>query len=259
MLRIVLTALLMMIATPAIAGETITYMDGDVVLEGYLARADTNATGKPAPVILIVHQWKGLGDYEKMRADLLAKQGYNALAIDIYGKGVRPATNEEAGAEAGKYKSNPALARKRLTAALDYAKSLEAVDTKNIAVIGYCFGGTMALELARSGADIKTAISFHGNLASAAPVTKPGIIKATIQVHHGAADPYVPETEVAAFIQEMNAAGADWMLNQYSGAVHGFTHKEYGNDPSKGVAYNEKADQRSWAAALDLLKTTLNP
>lgn len=256
-LKTLIFAVALFIALPAHAGETLSYSDGDVTLEGYLARAEGVADDSEAPAILIVHQWKGPGAYERSRADMLAALGYNAFVVDMYGKGVRPDTAEAAGAEASKYKGDPALARKRLQAALDYVRTLAGVDTGNIAVIGYCFGGTMALELARSGADIKAAISFHGGLSSKAPVTAPGTIKASVQVHHGAADKFVPPEEVRQFTAEMDEAGADWMLTFYSGAVHSFTEKEAGNDPSTGVAYNEKADQRSWAAALDFLKSAL--
>lgn len=254
-LRHILAAALMLFATPAFAGETLLYKDGDVTLEGYLARAE-GVTGN-APTVLVVHQWKGPGEYERSRADLLAAQGYNAFVIDMYGQGIRPKTPEDAGAEAGKYKNDPVLARKRLNAALDFIKTQKGVNGSDIAIIGYCFGGTMALELARSGADIKAAISFHGGLASKAPVTGPGIIKAAIQIHHGAADPHVPHEEVHGFTHEMNAAQADWVLTMYSGAVHSFTEKAAGNDPSTGSAYNEKADRRSWESALNFLKSAL--
>jgi dienelactone hydrolase len=241
------------ILTPfaALAGETVEYKDGDTVLEGYWAPAKDE---KNAPVVLVIHQWHGLGAYEKGRADMLADMGYNALAVDMYGKGIRPVSNEDSGKEATKYKSDSALARKRITAALDYAKSRPGVDASRIAAMGYCFGGTMALELARSGADIDGAISFHGALATPTPVKEPGIIKAAVQVHHGAADPMVPPEEVRGFLDEMNAADADWMVTKYAHAVHSFTEKEAGNDPSKGVAYNEKADKRSWSATEDFLE-----
>ncbi|MDB5491489.1 MAG: dienelactone hydrolase family protein [Micavibrio sp.] len=258
-LRSVIFSLLMLIAAaPAFAGETVTYMDGDMKLEGYLARAQNDISGRPSPIVLIVHQWKGLTAYERMRADMLAQQGYNALAIDMYGQGVRPASDADAGTEAGKYKNNPALARKRLQAALDYAHTLKAIDTTRIGVIGYCFGGGMALEVARMCAnDVKAVVSFHGDLTSKAPVTKAGVIAASVQVHQGAEDPHVPPAQVAGFEQEMRAAGADWMLIQYSGAVHAFTQQDAGNDPSKGAAYNQKADLRSWNVASDFLRTTL--
>ena len=255
-LRLILSVILMALTAPALAGETLVYKDGDVTLEGYLARAE--GVSGDTPVVLIVHQWKGPGEYERSRADLLAAQGYHAFVIDMYGQGIRPQTPQAAGAEAGKYKNDPVLARKRLNAALDFIKTQPGIDGSNIAIIGYCFGGTMALELARSGADIAAAISFHGGLASKAPSTAPGVIKAAIQVHHGAADPHVPEAEIRAFTEEMTQAGADWSLTMYGGAVHSFTEKEAGNDPSKGAAYNEKADLRSWAAALNFLNEAFN-
>lgn len=235
------------------AGETVIYKDGDTELEGYWAPNACKVDNVPGPVVLIVHQWKGLGDYEKSRADMLANKCYNAFAVDVYGKGIRPVTNELAGQEATKYKNNPTLARRRMTVALQYAKSRAGVDPEKIAVMGYCFGGTMALELARSGANIKGAVSFHGGLGTKAPVTKPGIIKAALQIHHGAADPLVPPEEVTGFINEMNSAHADWMFSRYAGAVHSFTDKSAGNDPSDGVAYNAKADRRSWEGLLDFL------
>lgn len=253
MFRALLIALGLMLAGPAMAGEPVTYQDGDVTLEGYLARS----MDPDAPIVMIVHQWKGLGEYEKSRADMLATEGYNAFAIDMYGQGIRPQDPESAGAEAAKYKNNPTLARQRLNAALEYAKTIENADTSRIAIIGYCFGGTMALELARTGADIKSAISFHGGLATNAPVTQPGIIKASVAVHHGADDPHVKAGEVKSFLDEMKTAKADVVFTSYSGAVHSFTEPAAGNDNSKGAAYNEKADHRSWSAALAFLKETL--
>lgn len=236
------------------AGETVSYKDGTTELEGYYVPS-TCKSPAAAPVVLVIHQWMGLTDNEKMRADMLAHACYNAFAVDMYGKGIRPKNTDEAGTLATLYKNDPALGRRRITAALDFVRNGIAANSKHkIAVIGYCFGGTMALELARSGADIKGAISFHGGLSTPAPVTQPGIIKAAIQVHHGADDPLVPSKEVEAFTKEMNSANADWSLTQYAHAVHAFTQREAGNDPSSGVAYNEKADRRSWQAALGFLK-----
>lgn len=234
------------------AGESVLYHDGGTELEGYWAKAECGAGN--APTVLVIHQWKGLTDNEKTRANMLAKQCYNAFAVDMYGKGIRPANNEDAGKEATIYKNDPTLARRRISAALDFARKQPGVDTAKIAAIGYCFGGTMALELARSGADVKGVISFHGGLGTPAPLTEPGVIKASVQVHHGAADPMVPPAEVKAFEDEMNTANADWSLTSYAHAVHSFTQKESGDDPSKGVAYNEKADTRSWSAASAFLK-----
>lgn len=244
-------------AGPAFAGETVAYQDGDTVLEGYWAPANCNDHGMPAPTVIVIHQWMGLTDYEKMRADMLAAQCYNAFAADMYGKGVRPVNKDEAGNQASLYKKDPALARKRINAALNYVRSRSGADAGRIAAIGYCFGGTMALELARSGADIAGAVSFHGGLSTPARVTKPGIIRAAVQIHHGAADPFVPQEEVTGFMKEMDEAGADWTLTQYADAVHAFTQKNAGNDSSTGAAYNEKADRRSWTAMIDFLGETL--
>ena len=255
MIRTLAFILMMFMTAPAFAGETLTYADDDTTLEGYLARADDDN----APLVLIVHQWKGLGAYEKQRADKLAAAGFNAFAIDMYGKDIRPKTTEEATAESSVYKNDPVLARKRLNAALTYVRTLTGVDDSRIAIIGYCFGGTMALELARSGADILSAVSFHGGLATKSTPSAPGSIKASILVHHGAADPFVPQEEVHLFMEEMNTANADWALTQYADAVHSFTEREAGNDPSKGAAYNQKADIRSWASTLDFLAETLKP
>jgi dienelactone hydrolase len=252
------TALItLLFATPAWAGETVQYRDGDLVLEGYFAPSQCGE-GK-APVVLIVHQWMGLGDYEKSRADMLAEKCYNAFAVDMYGQGVRPTTKAAAGAQSSIYKNSPAMARGRMNAALDYVRRRTDVDPTRVAAIGYCFGGTMALELARSGAPLDAAISFHGGLSSKAPVTQPGAIKAAIQVHHGADDPHVPAAEVEGFIKEMNTAEADWVFTSYADAVHAFTEKEAGNNPASGAAYNAKADRRSWAATLDFLGENLAP
>ncbi len=254
MLRIFAFILTLMIGSNAMAGETVTYKDGDTTMEGYLARAD-----KPgAPVVLVFHQWMGLTDHEKQRADMLAAAGYNAIAVDMYGQGVKPKDQSEAGTLATKYKSDVKLAHRRIQAAVDYAKLLEGVDTARIAAIGFCFGGTMALELARMGLDdVKSVVSFHGALATPAPVTTPGAVKAAISIQHGAADPMVPPAEVKAFTEEMNAAKADWFFTEYAYAVHAFTQVDAGNDPAKGVAYNEKADKRSWAAMLAFFAETL--
>ncbi|HPF78973.1 MAG TPA: dienelactone hydrolase family protein [Alphaproteobacteria bacterium] len=231
------------------AGETKLYKDGDVTLEGYLAMPDPDKFKGERPAILIAHQWKGLGEYEKRRADMLADLGFIAFAVDVYGQGIRPKTTQEALTEATKYKSDPDLARRRMSAALDYVQTLPFVDKGKIAAIGYCFGGTMVLELARSGAKINGVVSFHGNLATTKPAQK-GDVKAPILIHHGAVDPVVTQYEVENFKKEMGEAQADWHMIVYADAVHAFTEKEAGDDPSDGAAYNEKADKRSWAYTL---------
>lgn len=229
-------------ANAAIRTETVEYKHGDLTLEGHLAYEDSVQT--PRPAVLIVHQWKGLGDYEKKRAEMLAQMGYVAFAVDIYGKGVRPQETARASAEAGKYKSNRALLRERVNAGLDALRKQKFVDKKRIAAIGYCFGGTTVIELARSGADIAGVVSFHGALDSPNPEDGKKI-KCRVLALHGADDPFVPEADVAAFESEMRAGKVDWQLIKYGGAVHSFTDWN-ADGKMKGAQYDERADKRSW-------------
>ena len=232
-------------AAAQIHTELIEYKHGDAVLEGYLAY-DTGIKGKRHGV-LIVHQWKGLTDYEKKRAEMLAKLGYNVFALDIYGKGIRPQSSQEAGAEAGKYKSNRDLLRARAQAGLAVLQKHELTDPKRVAAIGYCFGGTTVIELARSGADVAGVVSFHGGLDSPHPEDGRNI-KCKVLALHGADDPNVPPKDLAAFEDELRQAKVDWQLVKYGGAVHSFTDWNAGDNPQQGAAYNEKADRRSWEA-----------
>lgn len=236
---------LVSVASAEIKTETVEYKQGETTLEGFHAYDDLLSGKRPS--ILVVHQWKGLGDYEKKRAGMLAKMGYNVLAVDIYGKGIRPTSPKEAGALAGKYKTDRALLRERVTAGLETLKKNQFTDPKKIAAIGYCFGGTTVLELARSGADVTGVVSFHGGLSSPTPEDAKNI-KAKVLALHGADDPNVPVAEVEAFGKEMHDAKVDWQLVAYGGAVHSFTDWNAGNDNAKGAAYNEKADKRSWEA-----------
>ncbi|MCL4790304.1 MAG: dienelactone hydrolase family protein [Verrucomicrobia bacterium] len=226
----------------AIHTETVEYNHGDVTLEGHLVYDDANRTTRPA--VLISHQWKGLSDYEKKRAEMLAKLGYVVFAVDIYGKGIRPKDAASAGAEAGKYKSDRTLLRARVNAGLETLRKQKFVDPKRIAAIGYCFGGTTVIELARSGADVAGVVSFHGALDSPKPEDGKNI-KCKILALHGADDPFVPEKDIAAFESEMRDAGVDWQLVSYGGAVHSFT--DWNADGSmKGAKYDKRADERSW-------------
>lgn len=228
----------------AIVEKTVEYEQGGVKLEGFHTY-DDEIEGK-RPGILIIHQWTGLTDYEKMRAKMLAEMGYNVFAADVYGKGVRPQP-PAAGEEAGKYKADRGLYRARMLAGLDILKNDEHTDVARIAAIGYCFGGTGVLELARVGTKIAGVVSFHGGLAAAEGMeAQKGKIPAKILCLHGADDPHVPVAEVDAFQAEMRNAGADWQFNSFGGAVHAFTQKLAGDDPSTGAAYNKKADHRSW-------------
>lgn len=234
--------------------EAVEYKQGDTVLEGFLAY-DSASTVR-GPGVLIVHQWKGLGAYEKKRAEMLVKLGYTVFAVDIYGKGVRADNAKDASALAAKYKSDRALLRARVNAGLDVLRKNSRVDGGRLAAMGYCFGGTTALELARSGADVRAVVSFHGGL-NTPNTTDAKQIKGKVLALHGADDPFVPPAEVAAFSDEMRQAGVDWQLVSYGGAVHAFTDWNAGRDNSKGAAYNEKADLRSWEAMKVFLAESL--
>ncbi len=225
--------------------EAVAYKAGDTVCEGFLAY-DKAVTGA-RPGVLIAHQWKGLGDYEKKRAVMLAELGYTAFAVDVYGQGVRPANPQDAGALAGRYKGDRALLRSRMNAGFEVLKKNPLADPKRLSAIGYCFGGTAVLELARGGAELNGVVSFHGGLSSPTPADAKNI-RGKVLVLHGADDPFVKPDEVAAFGDEMRAAKVDWQLFSYGGAVHAFSDFGAGNDNGKGAAYNEAADRRSWAA-----------
>jgi dienelactone hydrolase len=184
-----------------------------------------------------------------MRVEKLAEAGYVALAIDMYGQGIRPKTPEECGKQAGIYRGDRALMRARARAGLDELLKNPLVDPSRVAAIGYCFGGGVALELARSGAPLAGVVSFHGNLDTPNP-DDARQIKGKILVCHGADDPFVTAEQVTAFEKEMRDAKVDWQLIKYGNAVHSFTRPDSGDDPSKGAAYNAAADRRSWAAML---------
>lgn len=232
-------------AEASLKTKTVEYKQGNTVLEGYMAWDD--ASGARSPGVLIVHEWTGINDHMRQRAEMLAKLGYVAFAADIYGKGIRPTDQSEASKNAGIYKNDRPLMRARVRAGLDELKKQQRVDPNRIAAIGYCFGGTTVLELARDAADIQGVVSFHGGLSTPTPLDAKNI-KARVLALHGADDPFVKVAEVAAFQEEMRMGGVDWQFVSYGSAVHSFTNKAAGTDNSKGAAYNEKADKRSWEA-----------
>lgn len=229
-------------ALAGIVEKPVEYSADGIVFEGWAAYDDKDAAKRPA--VLVIHQWTGVSDNEKMRARMLAKLGYNVFCADVYGKGIRPQP-PAAGAEAGKYKKDRALLRQRVNTALQVLLKDPRTDITRVACIGYCFGGTAAIELARHGAPVKGVVSFHGGLDS--PTPEDGRhIKGKLLALHGADDPFVPAADIAAFEKEMKEAGVDYQLVSYPGAVHAFTQKAAGDDNSKGAAYNEAADKASW-------------
>ena len=232
-------------AQAAVRTETFEYHDGETVLEGHLAYDDASQIQRPG--VLVVHDWKGLNDYAKKRADQLAGLGYVALAVDMYGKGVRAQTHDEAAKLSSVYRDDRQLMRRRILAGYEELKKRPQVDPGRIAAIGYCFGGTSVLELARSGADVAGVVTFHGGLSNPNPEDARNI-KGKVLVLHGADDKFVSPEGVEAFKKEMDAAGVDYKFVAYPGAVHSFTVPSAGNDPSTGMAYNEEADRKSWEA-----------
>jgi dienelactone hydrolase len=218
--------------------KSVTYKHGETELEGYLALPPKFDFTKKTPAVLVIHDWQGLQEYAESRARQLAMLGYVAFAADVYGKGVRPVDPKECAVCAGKYRDDLALLRGRVTAALEELKKQQGVDETKLAAIGYCFGGTCVLELARSGAPVAAVVSFHGGLGTKLPA-EPGTIKSRILVCHGEADTRV-NAEVPAFKEEMTKSQAKMEFVSYPEAQHGFT--------KPGPAYQQKADVESWAA-----------
>jgi len=227
-----------------ISKNLLDYHDNDTVFEGFVSYPKNNTYKRPG--ILLIHEWTGVGNFVKSKAIELAKMGYIAMCADIYGKGVRPKNPEEALKISTIYKNDRALLRSRLILALNELKKLKNVDCNKLAVIGFCFGGMAALELARANSEIKGAVSFHGSLNTPEEF-KEKYIKPKILVLHGAEDPLISQSEVLDFINEMKNAQADWQMHIYGGAYHSFMNPESGDNRQIGIAYNEKIAHRAWS------------
>lgn len=231
--------------------EKVIYESAGTKLEGMIAYDDK--VKKPVPGVIVFHEWMGNGPYTEQRAKELAQLGYVAFAADVYGQGVRPKDAKEAGELAGKFKNDRKLMRERAQAALKALSENKRVNKEKVSAIGYCFGGTVALELARDGAPLTSVVSFHGGLGAPVKAEK---MTPRILVLHGGDDPYVPQTEVQEFQEEMRKAKADWQFIAYGNTVHSFTNPEAGNDPSKGAAYNETSAKRAWNQMVAFFKET---
>lgn len=226
------------------------YQHQDTALEAFFAGDDNR--NEPRPGILIAHMWAGRVPFVCEKAEELAMLGYPSMALDMYGKGVIGQSVEENSALMAPFTDDRGLLQSRMQAALDLLKAQPEVDADNIIVLGYCFGGMCALDLARSGADIAGAISMHG-LLGAPGNTEGKTIKAKILMLHGQDDPMAPPAHVQAIQSELTDAGCDWQMHVYSNTVHAFTNPD-ANDPSHGTVYSETADRRSWAATLDFIQ-----
>lgn len=223
-----------------------TTPSGDTILRGYIAY-DDSIKGK-RPGILVVHEWWGLNDYARKRARMLAKLGYTALAVDMYGDGKQAAHPKEAQAFAEQVMKNLDEERARFVAALELLKSQESVDPERIGAIGYCFGGGVVLQMAREGLDLDGVVSFHGLLTTTHPAV-PGKFKGKIMVAHGADDAFNTPEQVAAFKAEMEAAHIPYTFIVYPNAKHSFTNPDadkYAKEFGIPVGYNKAADKKSW-------------
>ena len=219
--------------------ERVNYQAENVDLEGYVAFPEVDN----APLVLVAHTWAGKDQFVHQKAEDLASLGYVGFSVDMYGNG-------KVGADAAENESlmTPLVSdrdklKNRIISALNYGKNLPGVDSNRTAAIGYCFGGLVALDLARSGEELKGVVSFHG-LLMPSDISKKGI-KAKILVLHGERDPMVPIDMVDAFQKEMTEAGADWQLHSYGGTYHAFTNPD-ANDPNLGTQFNKSANERSW-------------
>jgi dienelactone hydrolase len=234
--------------------QKVDYRDGDVVLVGYLTYDDAIEGKRPG--VLVCHEWWGNNEYSRERAEQLAGLGYVAFALDMYGDGRTTEDPKKAGEMAGIVRSDGALVRRRAGAGLKVLAESPRVDPERIAAIGYCMGGTVALELARSGADLAAVVCFHGGLGTKEPA-KAGAIKGKVLVCNGAEDEFVPDQERVGFEKEMKDADVDYVFIDYAGAVHAFTNPGADAHNLPGVAYNETADRRSWRHMIDLFDEAL--
>jgi len=258
MVRIIGTILFMLaVAVTAygeIRGEPVDYVAGDTTMKGYLAYDDSFSGKRPG--ILVVHEWWGNNDYTRKRARMLAELGYVALAADMYGEGKQAQHPDDAGKFSAEIRKNMPLGRERFLAARKVLEEFKFTDPKRIGAIGYCFGGGVVLQMARDGVDLAGVVSFHGGLATESRA-KPGSVKAKILVLTGADDKFAPPAQVEAFRKEMKAAGADFRIISYPGALHGFTNPEadsYAKKFNMPIAYDAAADKDSWKQATVFLQ-----
>lgn len=225
-------------------GRTVAYHDAGTPLTGELYRDEAQQGARPG--ILLIHGGAGLDDHARDQARRWAALGYVVLACDMYGDGVAGDRGRIMDCVRSLH-DDPRRLAGRAWAGLDALRDCPDTDGR-LAAVGFCFGGLAALTLARSGAEIAGAVSIHGSLATSAPA-RPDAVRARILACHGASDPHVPPADVAAFSREMEDARADWQLIVYGGALHGFTHRHAQPGAAPGVAYDERADRRSFAAA----------
>jgi dienelactone hydrolase len=229
-----------------VQGKEVSYREDGTTLKGYIAYDDAIKGRRPA--VLVVHEWWGHNDYTRKRADMLAALGYTALAVDMYGDGKQANHPDDAGKFATEVSKNMPLAKRRFEAGMKLMRKQKTVDPKEMAAIGYCFGGGVVLNMARMGEDLKGVASFHGSLDTSTPAQS-GKVKARIISFTGEDDPMIGADKVAAFKLEMDSAGADYRVVTYPGVKHSFTNPsadELGKKFNLPLAYNAEADKDSW-------------
>ena len=234
--------------TAAVHKQELDYKQGETHLRGYLAYDDRSEARRPG--ILVVHEWWGLNDHAKAKADALARGGYIAFALDMYGEGRNTEHPEQAGEWAGFIRENMNIGKERFLAAYTLLQDHTYTDSSKIAAIGYCFGGTVVLTMAQGGVDLRGVVSFHGGLPTEKIATGP--INAKILVCHGADDPLISQEQIQIFQNNMREAGADWQFIAYGGAKHSFTNPDADKRGMDALGYNRSADERSWEAMLNL-------
>jgi dienelactone hydrolase len=248
--------LLPALAHAEVKTREIEYKQGQTTLQGFLAWEDTVKGMRPG--VLVVHEWWGLNDHAREQAKRLAAAGYLAFAIDMYGKGKLATHPNDAKAFVAEATASPATEKARFDAALAVLKKQPQVNPKQIGAVGYCFGGGVALDMARAGEPLAFVATFHGSLAAKEPAKK-GAVKARLLILHGADDPMVDAKAVSAFKEEMTNAGAKYDIIEYQGAKHAFTNPDAGKFGVPGLEYNAKADQESFAALLKMLNDLFGP
>jgi dienelactone hydrolase len=228
----------------------VDYRHGAVNLRGYLAFDETAAERRPG--VLVFHEGLGLGDFAMARARMLAELGYVAFAADMFGDRRQARNLQEVAKLVGDLRDEPQMLRARGRAALAKLAALPQVDANRIGAIGFCFGGSVVLELARDGADLKAVVSFHGVLATRTPAVS-GNVKASVLVCTGADDPLAPPEQIKAFEDEMRAADVrDWQVISYGNTLHGFTNPAADGSMLRTALYSEQADRRAWASMRSL-------
>ncbi len=238
----------------ALKTQTVEYKAGDLTMKGYLAYDDAHVTaGKTAPGVLVFPEWWGLDDYPKKRAEMLAGLGYVAFAVDMYGDGKSTNDAKEAGAWAGSVKGDKALEKSRFEAALKTFLAQPQVDKIHVAAIGYCFGGSMALDMARDEQPLQAVVSFHGDLST--KMAMPRTIGTKILVCTGGDDAMVSPDAISDFQKSMKDAHASVKLIVYPGAKHAFTNPEADSHHMDAIAYNKQADTESWEAMKEFFKS----